>query len=66
MNRGPKRTSLQFADTTPASPDKIVKLIKKSPAKYSVTPDNKLVFEAEAGNWRSQLKEVASLANQLR
>jgi len=65
MNCGPKRTSLQFADSTPASPDKIVKLIKKSPAKYSVTPDNKLVFEAEAGDWRSQLKEVASLAHHL-
>ncbi len=62
MNCGPKRTSLQFADTTPASPQKLVKLVQSDPKTYSVTPDQKLVFNAAEPDWREQLKHVQKIA----
>ena len=65
MSVGGKRTSLQFASTTPASPQKIVKLVQSSRGKYSLTPDQKLVFEHEAADWKTQLKEVRSLCQVL-
>jgi transcription-repair coupling factor (superfamily II helicase) len=62
MNCGPKKTSLQFAPTTPASPEKLVKLVQKNPQAYSVTPDQKLVFNVGDPDWREQLKQVQRLA----
>jgi transcription-repair coupling factor (superfamily II helicase) len=65
MSCGPKRTSLQFAPTTPASPEKLVKLIQSNPQRYSITPDHKFVFSVENTDWRSQLKEVQELCRRL-
>ncbi len=65
MSCGPKRTSLQFAPTTPASPEKLVKLIQSNPQRYSLTPDQKFVFSVENTDWRSQLKEVQELCRRL-
>jgi transcription-repair coupling factor (superfamily II helicase) len=65
MSCGPKRTSLQFADSTPVKPEQIIGLLKKFPARFSVTPDNKLVFEAEGPDWRAQLREVARISDLL-
>jgi transcription-repair coupling factor (superfamily II helicase) len=65
MSCGPKRTSLQFAETTPASPEKLVKLIQSNPQRYSITPDQKFVFTVENTDWRSQLKEVQELCRRL-
>lgn len=65
MSCGPKRTSLQFAPTTPASPEKLVKLIQSNPQRYSITPDQKFVFSVENTDWRSQLKEVQELCRRL-
>ncbi|MBY0371198.1 transcription-repair coupling factor, partial [bacterium] len=62
MSCGPKRTSLQFAETTPASPEKLVKLVQKHPDSYSITPDQKLVFNAAAPEWPEQLKQVQKIA----
>lgn len=65
MSCGPKRTSLQFEATTPASPEKLVKLIQSNPQRYSLTPDHKFVFSVENTDWRSQLKEVQELCRKL-
>ncbi|MFM8313115.1 MAG: TRCF domain-containing protein, partial [Deltaproteobacteria bacterium] len=65
MNCGPKKTSLQFAPSTPASPEKLVKLIQSNPQRYSLTPDPKFVFSVENTDWRSQLKEVQELCRKL-
>jgi transcription-repair coupling factor (superfamily II helicase) len=65
MSCGPKRTSLQFAPTTPASPEKLVKLIQSNPQRYSITPDQKFVFSVENTDWKSQLKEVQELCRRL-
>lgn len=65
MSCGPKRTSLQFAQTTPASPEKLVKLIQSNPQRYSITPDQKFVFGVESTEWRNQLKEVQELCRKL-
>ncbi len=62
MSCGPKRTSLQFAETTPASPEKLVKLVQSHPKTYSITPDQKLVFTTEAPEWPEQLKQVQRIA----
>jgi transcription-repair coupling factor (superfamily II helicase) len=61
MGVGPKRTSLQFASTTPVSPEKIVKLVQDKSKRYSVTPDQKLVFEAPDASWSGQLREIQRL-----
>lgn len=63
MSCGPKRTSLQFASTTPASAEKLVKLIQSHPGLYSLTPDQKLVFSAEDSSLESQLKTVQKLSD---
>jgi transcription-repair coupling factor (superfamily II helicase) len=65
MSCGPKKTALQFAPTTPASPEKLVALIQKGKGKFQITPDQKLVFPAEANDWRSQLDGVLSLSREL-
>ncbi len=65
MNCGPKRTSLQFADSTPASPEKLVKLVQKNPKDYSITPDQKLVFNVSNPDWPEQLKQVQRIADLL-
>ncbi len=65
MSCGPKRTSLQFAPTTPASPEKLVKLIQSNPQRYSLTPDQKFIFSVENTDWRAQLKEVQELCRRL-
>lgn len=66
MSCGPKRTSLQFAATTPASPAKLVSLLQKDPDKrYSLTPDQKLVFEVKEASWRGQLTEIVRLCHVL-
>jgi transcription-repair coupling factor (superfamily II helicase) len=62
MSCGPKRTSLQFAETTPASPEKLVKLVSKHAKEYSMTPDQKLVFTTQAPEWPDQLKQVQKIA----
>jgi transcription-repair coupling factor (superfamily II helicase) len=65
MSCGPKRTSLQFAPSTPASAEKLVKLIQTQPRLYSITPDQKLVFEAQDSSLEYQLKEVQKLSGLL-
>ncbi len=65
MNSGPKKTSIQFADTTPASPDKLVKLVQKNPKLYQLTPDAKFVFAVQDTSWKSQLTEIKKLADLL-
>ena len=65
MSCGPKRTSLQFAPSTPASPDKLVKLIQSNPQRYALTPDHKFVFSVENTDWRSQLREVQEVCRRL-
>jgi transcription-repair coupling factor (superfamily II helicase) len=62
MSVGPKKTSLQFAPTTPASPERLVKLIQRDPKRYALTPDQKLVFAVEDPDWRAQLKEIQRLS----
>ncbi len=62
MSCGPKRTSLQFAETTPASPAKLVRLVQSNPKSYAITPDQKLVFNTEDPHWREQLKQVQKIA----
>lgn len=62
MSCGPKRTSLQFAPTTPASAEKLVKLIQSNPTLYSLTPDQKLVFSAPDATLEVQLREVQKLS----
>jgi transcription-repair coupling factor (superfamily II helicase) len=62
MSCGPKRTSLQFAPSTPASPEKLVRLVSKHSKDYSITPDQKLVFSTEAPEWPEQLKQVQRIA----
>lgn len=63
MSCGPKRTSLQFAPSTPASAEKLVKLIQSNPKNYSLTPDQKLVFTAEDSSLEYQLREVQKLSD---
>ncbi len=66
MSCGAKKTSLQFAPSTPASPEKLVRLIQKDPDdRYSMTPDQKLVFEVKETDWRSQLQEIQRLCDAL-
>jgi transcription-repair coupling factor (superfamily II helicase) len=65
MSCGPKRTSLQFAPTTPANPEKLVKLVQSDPKRYSVTPDQKFVFTTSETEWHGQLQEVQKLAGLL-
>lgn len=62
MSCGPKRTSLQFAPTTPARPEKLVQLVQSDPQTYAITPDQKLVFSVGETDWRAQLSEVQRLA----
>ncbi|MFM8268708.1 MAG: transcription-repair coupling factor [Pseudomonadota bacterium] len=62
MSCGPKRTSLQFAPSTPASAEKLVKLIQSQPKNYSLTPDQKLVFSVEDSSLDYQLREVQKLS----
>ncbi len=61
MGVGPKRTSLQFASSTPVSPEKIVQLVSDKSKRYSVTPDQKLVFEAPDSSWAAQLQNLQRL-----
>jgi transcription-repair coupling factor (superfamily II helicase) len=65
MSCGPKRTSLQFAPTTPASPDRLVKLIQSNPKLYAITPDQKFVFHCEDTDWKKLLREIQKLSDQL-
>jgi len=63
MSSGPKRTSLQFAPTTPVEPQRLIKLIQKDPKKYTITPDQKLVFDAPDNDWRALLDQVQKLTD---
>lgn len=63
MSCGPKRTSLQFAPTTPVEPARLIKLIHKDPKRYSITPDQKLVFDAPETDWRLLLDQVQTLTD---
>jgi transcription-repair coupling factor (superfamily II helicase) len=67
MSCGPKRTSLQFAPTTPVDPQRLVRLVQLEDPddRYSLTPDGKLVFSVDDTDWRSQLKEVEILCRKL-
>lgn len=65
LSSGPKRTSLQFAPTTPASPEKLVALIQKNPKLYAITPDQKFVFIPENSDWRSQLEQIQKIMTRL-
>lgn len=62
MSVGPKKTSLQFAPSTPASAEKLVKLVQKNPSLFSVTPDQKLVFVSENQSLDFHVKEVQKLS----
>ncbi len=66
MNSGPKKTSIQFADSTPASPEKLVKLVQASPKLYQLTPDGKFVFSVQDTGWKAQLTEIKRLAGLLK
>jgi transcription-repair coupling factor (superfamily II helicase) len=63
LSVGPKKTSLQFAPSTPASPERLVKLVQAH--KYSWTPDQKLVFNSGDEDWRVLLREVQRIADEL-
>ena len=63
MSCGPKRTSLQFAPSTPASADRLVKLIQSNPKLYAITPDQKLVFSVEDSSLEYQLRELQKLSS---
>lgn len=65
MSSGPKKTSLQFAPTTPASPEKLVALIRSDSRRYCLTPDQKLVVEVKDTDWRALLMEIQKLSHQL-
>lgn len=65
MSSGPKKTSLQFAPSTPASPEKLVTLITKNPKLYSITPDQKFVFAPDNPDWRSQLEQIQKIMTRL-
>ncbi len=66
MSCGPRKTSLQFAPTTPVSPQQIVKLIERDKEdRYSITPDGKLVFTVRETNWQGQLGQVRKLCDEL-
>lgn len=65
LSSGPKRTSLQFASTTPASPQRLVALIQANPKLYSLTPDQKFVFVAENSDWKSQLEQIQKIMTRL-
>jgi len=62
MSCGPQKTSLQFASSTPASPEKLVKLIQTQSKLYSLTPDQKLVFSTGDPSLENQLREVQKLS----
>lgn len=62
MSCGPQKTSLQFAASTPASPEKLVKLIQSQPKLYAITPDQKLVFTTGDSSLENQLREVQKLS----
>ena len=67
MSVGPKKTSLQFAPSTPASPEKLVRMIQKDDPddRYALTADQKLVVEFRADGWRGQLQEIIDLCDAL-
>lgn len=69
MSCGPKRTSLQFDESTAVKPEKIVALIQKDMKRYAVTPDRKLVFSVDGenpdSNWRGQLSAIERLEKDL-
>lgn len=66
MSCGPKRTSLQFAHSTPISPEKIIHLIQHDPEKrYALTPDHKLVFAAPETAWQEQIRMLQRLCAML-
>ncbi len=67
MGCGPKKTSLQFAATTPARVERLVELIQKDPDdRYAMTPDNKLVIEVKEHTWQGQLREIQALCDYLK
>jgi len=65
MSCGPKRTSLQFAPSTPASPAELVKLIQADPQRYALTPDQKLVLVVESSDVKALTREIQRLSQQL-
>ena len=67
MSCGPKKTSLQFAPTTPVNPERLVQLVMHEDPddRYAITPDQKLVFAVSDTDWRSQLKEIERLCHLL-
>ncbi len=66
MNCGPRKTSLQFAPSTPVSGQKIVKLIQRDKEeRYSLTPDGKLVFTVRDTDWQGQLAQIRRLCEAL-
>ena len=67
MSCGPKKTTLQFAPTTPASAERLVQLVTKDDPddRYAMTPDQKLVVEVKQTDWPSQLAEIQRLCNYL-
>ena len=65
LSSGPKKTSLQFAESTPAKPELLIQLISKNREKYSITPDQKLVFTCEEATWQNLLHEVQLVADRI-
>ena len=62
MKCGPKRASLQFAPTTPISPADMVQFVQSNPKRYSLTPDQKFIFEVGNTEWKALLEEVQQFA----
>ena len=66
MSCGPQRTSLQFAPSTPASPEKLVRLIQEDEdGRYTITPIEKLVFTVRDTDWKGQLGQLKTICHDL-
>jgi transcription-repair coupling factor (superfamily II helicase) len=61
MSTGPKRTSLQFAETTPVKPELLIYFIQKH-KNYSLTPDQKLVFDTQEGDISQLIQHLMRIA----
>jgi transcription-repair coupling factor (superfamily II helicase) len=65
ISAGPKNVSLAFTDSTPARPEKLIQLAVRSPEKYQVTPDSRLVIKVTGSNWPAVLEELKYIRNQI-
>ncbi len=65
MACGIKKNSLQFASSTPVSPDAVIKLIKSFPQKYALTSDQKLIYTISSLEIQNQLSEIKKIVSAL-